>query len=39
MSPRELLEAECRRLGYEPDVDDSDADLLSIINQRRPQAA
>lgn len=35
--PRPELEAQCRALGYEPDPDDTDGDLLSVINARTPQ--
>jgi len=36
---RAMLEAECRALGYEPEVDDSDEDLRAIIAERRRKAA
>lgn len=39
MTRRQELEAQCRALGYEPDPDDTDGDLESVIHSRGEKQA
>lgn len=36
---RKALEDRARQLGYEPDPDDTDADLVSVIREREQRKA